>query len=111
MRAAGRGCIIRAALNSRKKLFAVQKGSVYHPAEGQRPVNWDQVESWANRVKEPDFAWKSESEMGSDEYIIVGENNAIASGQHRILGGLMGGNSVPEAATSRIGAPLPTQPW
>ena len=89
----------------------MQKGSGYHPAEGQRPVNWDQVESWANRVKEPDFAWKSESEMGSDEYIIVGENNAIASGQHRILGGLVGGNSVPEAATSRIGAPLPTQPW
>jgi hypothetical protein len=36
---------------------------------------------------------------------------AIASGQHRILGGLMGGNPVPAYSISTLTCPLPTQPW
>lgn len=83
----------------------------YYPAEGQRPVDWNTVEDWANKVQEPGFSWKSEAEMRADEYIVVGENGAIASGQHRILGGLMGNNPVPEEAMTRIWVPLPVQPW
>lgn len=83
----------------------------YYPAEGQRPINWDTVDEWAIRVQEPGFAWKSKAESGPDEFIILGANNAIASGQHRILGGLMGSNSVPEEAMTRLTIPLPTQPW
>ncbi len=83
----------------------------YHPAEGQRPVNWDVVESWAEKVQEPEFFWRPGPEVGTVGYIIVGENNVIAAGQHRILGGLMGNNPVPEAAITRLAIPLPLQPW
>ena len=83
----------------------------YYPAEGQRPINWDTVESWADKVQEPDFVWRTEAEQGPDGNIVVGENNAVASGQHRILGGFMGNNPVPEASVSRLNVPLPTQPW
>ncbi len=83
----------------------------YYPAEGQRPIDWNTVKSWADKVQEPDFTWRTEAEQGPDENIIVGENNAVAPGQHRILGGLMGNNPVPEVSISRLGAPLPTQPW
>ncbi len=83
----------------------------YYPAEGQRPVNWDIVEAWAAKAQELGFGWKIPDEMDDDEYIVVGENNAVASGQHRILGGLMGNNPVPEEAITRLPIPLPTQPW
>ena len=83
----------------------------YYPAEGQRPVDWDTVEAWAAKVQEPGFSWRSEAEMEFDGYIVVGENDAVASGQHRILGGLMGNNPVPEEAISRLSISLPTQPW
>jgi len=49
--------------------------------------------------------------MSDDEYIVIGENNAAASGQHRILGGLAGNNPVPEEAMTRLCVLLPTQPW
>lgn len=49
--------------------------------------------------------------MESDGYIVVGDNNAIASGQHRILGGLLGNNPVPKEAMTRLAVPLPVQPW
>ncbi len=71
----------------------------------------DAVEDWAKKVQEPDFFWKSEAEISADGYIVVGENNAVASGQHRLLGGLMGHNPVPEEAMTRLLIPLPTQPW
>jgi len=83
----------------------------YYPAEGQRPVDWDTVEAWAAKVQELDFSWRVESEMEADGYIVVGENNAIASGQHRILGGLMGNNPAPEEAITRLTVLLPTQLW
>lgn len=83
----------------------------YYPAQGQRSVDWDTVESWAQKVQEPGFSWKLELEMGADECIIVGENNAVASGQHRILGGLAGNNPVPDEAITRLSVPLPTQSW
>jgi hypothetical protein len=83
----------------------------YYPAEGQRPINWDTVEDWAKKVQEPGFAWRSWAESGPDEFIILGENKAIASGLHRILGGLIGDNPVPEEALTHIRVPLPTQPW
>lgn len=83
----------------------------YYPAEGQRPINWDTVESWADKVQEPGFVWRTGAEIGADEYIVVGENNAVAFGQHRILGGLMGNNPVPEEAITRLMIPLPMQLW
>lgn len=81
----------------------------YYPAEGQRPINWDMAESWAEKVQEPEFSWKTE--MTADGYIIVGANDAIAAGQHRILGGLMGNNPVPEEVMTRLTTPLLMQPW
>lgn len=72
-------------------------------------MDWGLAESWAQKVQEPEFSWKTE--MTTDGYIIVGANDAIAAGQHRILGGLMGNNPVPEEAITRLTIPLPTQPW
>lgn len=83
----------------------------YYPAEGQRPIDWDVVKAWAEKVQELDFVWKAGADGGPDEFIILGESNAIASGQHRILGGLMGNNPVPEEASTRLKIPLPKQPW
>jgi hypothetical protein len=80
------------------------------PAELQRAVDWDAVMAWAARVQEPGFAWRR-SEPWSQDAIVVGEctrggragQRAVHSGQHRILGGLMGGNPVPETHLSVIG--------
>jgi hypothetical protein len=83
----------------------------YYPAAGQRRVDWETAEAWAEKVQEPDFSWRAEADPGTDGYIVIGENNAVASGQHRILGGLMGNNPVPEEAITRLAVPLPTQPW
>jgi len=82
----------------------------YFPADGQREVDWSAVREWARRVQQPGFRWRPVSAQSGCGFIIVGMNGAIASGQHRILGGLMGDHPVPEEAISRIGS-LPIQPW
>lgn len=81
-----------------------------YPADCQRPVDWRAVREWARRVREPGFRWLPVSEQRGAGFIIVGSNGAIASGQHRILGGLMGDNPVPEESITRIGA-IPARPW
>lgn len=83
----------------------------YYPAEGQREVDWETVEEWAERVRRAGFAWLCESEMSGCGYIILGRNRAIASGQHRILGGLMGDNPVPDESVSYLSCDIPVQPW
>jgi hypothetical protein len=83
----------------------------YLPALGQRELDWDCVEAWSRLVQEPGFVWLRETDLSGCGFIIVGSNLAIASGQHRILGGLMGGNPVPAHSVSMLTCPLPTQPW
>ena len=83
----------------------------YYPALGQRELDWECVVAWAELVRQPGFAWLKECDLSGCGYIIVGSNLAIASGQHRILGGLMGGNPVPERSISFLNCPLPTQAW
>jgi hypothetical protein len=56
----------------------------------QRPVDWERVREWARRCQQPGFLWK----IDEDE-IIVSANGAVCDGQHRVLGGLMGGNPPP----------------
>ena len=83
----------------------------YYPALGQREVDWDCVAAWAALVRQPGFVWLKECELSGCGYIILGSNLAIASGQHRILGGLLGGNPVLIHTISMLTCPLPTQPW
>lgn len=83
----------------------------YLPAEGQRAMDWTEVVWWARRVQEAGFRWLSADEQIGTAYIILGANGAIASGQHRILGGLMGGNPPPAASCTVLSVGLPTQPW
>lgn len=83
----------------------------YLPALGQREVDWDCVAYWSDLVRQPGFVWLREAELSGSGYIIIGSNKAIASGQHRILGGLMGGNPVPMHSISVLTCPIPTQPW
>ena len=83
----------------------------YYPALGQREVDWGCVAAWAGFVQQPGFVWLKESELADCGYIILSSNLAIASGQHRILGGLLGGNPVPIQSISMLTCPLPTQPW
>ena len=83
----------------------------YYPALGQRELDWECVAAWAERVRQPGFAWLKESDLSGCGYIIVGSNLAIASGQHRILGGLAGGHPVPDCSISFLTCPLPIQPW
>src|SRR5690242_1958200 len=94
---------IMAIVCSQKTCFAAEairraENAGYFPAEGQREVDWEEVELWARRVQEPGFRWLSVHEQYGTGYIVLGANGAIASGQHRILGGLMGGNPVPESS-------------
>ncbi len=83
----------------------------YYPAFGQRAVDWDCVAAWAECVLEPGFVWLHETEFSSCGYIIVAANLAIASGQHRILAGLVARNPVPSHSVSKLTCSLPTQPW
>jgi hypothetical protein len=83
----------------------------YLPAQGQRELDWECVAAWAERVRQPGFVWTRECDLSGCGFIIVGSNLAIASGQHRILGGLMGGNPVPPGSISLLTCSLPTQPW
>jgi len=77
-----------------------------YPARFQRPVDWDLVVRWAAWVAEEGFAWRA-AEPWSADAIVLGPRRTggrvIHSGQHRLLGGLMGGNPVPEGFISRIG--------
>ena|SRR5579871_5263984 len=90
---------------------AVDRG--YYPAQGQRDVDWELVEEWSRRVQEDAFRWLREDEQpkygGGD--IIVSNNGAICSGQHRILGGLMGGKPVPDESISYLPGYIPTRSW
>ena len=95
------------------KAEAIQCAEVagYFPAFGQRAVDWDCVAAWVERVRRPDFRWLPESELYDCGYIIVSSNLAIASGQHRILAGLLAGNPVPRSSMSFLTVSLKTQPW
>lgn len=95
----------------REEAIRRAQASGYFPALGQREVDWDCVEEWRNRVQQPGFVWLPENELDGCGFIIIGSNLAIASGQHRILGGLMGDNPVPKGSISMLTCPLPTQPW
>ncbi len=94
---------------------AIRRATVsgYLPALGQRDVVWTEVAEWTARVQRPGFRWLAEHEhpRGGTGYIIIGNNGAIASGQHRILGGLMGDKPVPAEACSVLPVALPTQEW
>ena len=83
----------------------------YFPAAGQREVDWECVAAWSAFVRQSGFVWLRECELSGCGYIIIASNRAIASGQHRILGGLMGGNPVPEHSISMLSCPLPTRAW
>jgi hypothetical protein len=84
-----------------------------YPADGQRAVDWEEVRIWADRVQQVGFQWLTADEQppygGGD--IIVAANGAICSGQHRILGGLMGDNPVPETSISRLTVEVPKREW
>jgi hypothetical protein len=90
----------------------VEEAGMY-PALGQRKVDWSEVKLWSERVAQQGFKWLTEAEQqpygGGD--IIVSINGAICSGQHRILGGLMGDNPVPETSISRMPIHIDTQAW
>jgi hypothetical protein len=70
-----------------------------YPANHQTPADWGKVQQWSQLVQQPGFQWKTFAEQGDDEKIIVSiaDDGAtvIWSGQHRMLGGLIGGNPVP----------------
>lgn len=86
----------------------------FRPAQYQRSVDWDLVARWAAWVRESGFAWKP-SEDTSVDGLIVGPGQdgtrAIHSGQHRILGGLMGDYPVPESSLYVLGVSDPTRGW
>jgi len=73
----------------RREAFRRAECSLYSSALGQREIDWAEVAIWADRVRELGFRWLHESEQYGSAYIILGANFATASGQHRILGGLM----------------------
>lgn len=89
----------------------------YRPADFQDNVKWDKVAEWTTKVQNPDFQWKSSAELaqipGAD--IIVAPDgggwNSILNGQHRILGGLMGGNPVPQTSIDLKPWQYPSKPW
>src|SRR5579859_8033380 len=91
------------------KAIELAEAAGYYPAEGQRDVVWEDVAAWAELVQQADFVWLKESEMSGCGYIILGANKAIASGQHRILGGLMGNKPVPEESISYLSCAIPIQ--
>jgi hypothetical protein len=68
----------------------------------QRPVDWSRVREWAKRCQQPGFQWDPNKSP------VVSRNGAVCDGQHRILGGLMGGNIPPY---QRYGFDNKTQPW
>lgn len=86
----------------------------FYPALVQRDVDWFQVLAWSERVQAPGFAWKPAT-RGEVDPILVGAGRdgrtAIHSGQHRILGGLMGGKPVPKELQETIGVLDPTREW
>src|ERR1700710_2020164 len=95
------------------KVEAIRRAETagYYPAAGQRSVDWEAVAAWVEFVQQPGFVWLKEAEMSGCGYIILGANLAIASGQHRILGGLMGNNPVPRESVSFLSCAIPIQPW
>jgi len=95
------------------KALAIQCAETagYYPAFGQRALDWDCVAAWIDIVRQPGFVWLHETEFSDCGYIIVAANLAIASGQHRILAGLVARNPVPQHSVSKLTCPLPTQPW
>jgi hypothetical protein len=96
---------------------AIEAGnnSGFRPSVDQRPVNFDTVQQWAEKVRDPNFVWKTAAEMGPEEHIIVapdGEGGyTILAGQHRILGGIMGGKPVPMSSMTVLSTPMPSRSW
>jgi hypothetical protein len=70
----------------------------FFPACAQRAIDWEMVRAWAIRVRQHGFQWGRPDDQNLDAIIIgPGKNGGLAihAGQHRILGGLLGGNPVP----------------
>ena len=86
----------------------------FFPALGQRALEIANVLDWAHRVCQPGFVWADANDV-TVQAILVGEGpdgtTAIFAGQHRILGGLLGGNPVPESSLNRMRVSDRTQPW
>lgn len=78
-----------------------------YPARFQRPVDWDAVAFWATRAVLPGFAWRAAEPWSADAIVVGpragGRGRVVHSGQHRILGGLVAGNPVPESLVGHIG--------
>lgn len=84
------------------------------PAQFQREVDWSEVMAWATRVRQTGFTWADADDRTVDA-ILVGPGpdgyRAVHSGQHRILGGLMGDNPVPETSLTPLTVFDPTRGW
>jgi RHS repeat-associated protein len=86
------------------------------PASYQRPPNWEKVRKIAEKAKQPNFSWDEFEAGHPEEQIQVGPVGTdgwrpIYNGQHRILGGLMAGNPVPENLIDDFDLGGGTIPW
>lgn len=86
----------------------------WFPAQLQREVDWFHVMAWAEQVQDANFVWLDTNQGDVDGIIVsAGPNGtrAIHSGQHRILGGLMGGKEVPMSHMTVLEMTDPTRAW
>lgn len=77
----------------------------YHPALWQRGIDWTAVRGWAIHVRNAGFAWAAAGEYDTDAIVVgpaIGGGYAVHAGQHRILGGLAGGNPVPATSMTWV---------
>lgn len=86
----------------------------FFPACTQRRVDWEVVRAWAIRVRQQGFYWCRPDDRNLDAIIIgpgVNGRLAIHAGQHRILGGLLGGNPVPRECMTFLNVFDRTRGW
>lgn len=95
----------------REEAIARATRAGYLPAIEQRGVDWTAVRDWMYRVQDPSFRWLNAEEQRDCQYIIVARNGAVVAGQHRILGGLMGGNPVPRRSVNLMNMELTCREW
>ncbi len=89
-------------------------GAGFVPARWQRELDWNTVTVWVERVQETNFTWREQDDYNTDAIVIgpaIGGGWAIHAGQHRILGGLLGGNPVPLTAMTVIETADPGKTW
>lgn len=93
---------------------ALAEAEGFFPSRWQRNIDTEAVLAWAMRVQEDGFSWALAGNYDTDAIIIgpaIGGGYAIHSGQHRILGGFLGGNPVPAEAMTWINADDYAKPW